>query len=732
MKSRSAVRALSLILLGVGSAACAARAAKPAEARVTDVRSGEMRVPSTARSDVVEIIHGVAVADPYRWLEDGSATAVQQWVAQQDRHARGHLERLPDRSRIEQRLWQLNDVDSMSPPVQRGTRSFFVRRAARQEKAVHYWREADGEPRVLLDPNALSSDGSVSVRSLKVSYDGRFATYELSQNNADLSVLKVLRVDDGTTLEADSIPGVRYSHVAWLPQSDGFYYTRLPLDEHIAPSQRGAHAKVYLHELGRDYHDDELVFENPGDPKLLLGVDLSRDGRFLFVYLVHGWKRTDVYVRDSQRDQRLRPLFVGTEARFYVTAYQGRLYVYTNHEAPHWRMMRIDALDQVGKDPRNPYAWRELVPEDANAVLKDYGIIGGHLSLTYEARATTQIRLATLDGQFVRTVESPGIGNVEGLFGEPDGDTAYYTFESFLEPETILRTSVRRGGVETFFAPTIAAQPKAHHVEQVTYRSIDGTEVSMFLITPERFERDGKAPFLLMGYGGMNVSVTPHFDSSLYVWLEAGGGIALPNLRGGGEYGKAWHDAGRLKNKQNVFDDFIAAAEYLIREKYTSTPKLAIGGGSNGGLLVGAAMTQRPDLFGAALPAVGVMDMLRFHKFTIGWAWKSDYGSSETKEGFDVLYKYSPLHNLKPGTAYPATMVTTADHDDRVVPAHSFKFAAALQAAHKGPNPVLIRIETKAGHGAGKPTSKQIEEAADKWAFLTATLGVTVKPMASN
>jgi prolyl oligopeptidase len=682
--------------------------------------------PATARGDLVETIHGTPVADPYRWLEDGSAPDVQRWSAEQDRFARDQLARLPGRQRLHDRLVQLNAVESMSPPVRRAGRSFYSRRAG-QQKAIHYWRADDGKTHVLIDPNTLSGDGSVSIKAVTISYDGRSAVYERSQNNSDLAELHVMSVDTGEEFEIDRIPGVRYSPVSWTPANDGFYYTRLPIDDAIDRSELNAHARIYFHKLGTDYRQDALIRDQTGDPHVLLGTDVSRDGRFLFVYLVHGWKSTDVYFQDTHTQRGLRPLFVGLDARFYVSAWQGRFYVYTDHRAPHWRMLRVDDPSALGPGPQDPNAMRELVAEDPEAVLDAYSLVGGQLSLTYQRRANSQIRIVDLEGKPVRSVELPGVGTATGLYGSPDDDIAYYTFESFVQPPAIYTTSLTHGGRETYFAAKTPADLDGVRVEQLMYPSKDGTEVSMFVVTPRAFKRDGQAAFLLLGYGGFDISVVPRFDGALFAWLEAGGAAAFTNLRGGGEYGEQWHQAGTLTRKQNVFDDFISAAEFLIAQRYTNSKRLAIRGGSNAGLLVGAAMTQRPELFGAVVCQVPLLDMVRYQHFGTAKGWVGEYGSVDDPEQFKALYAYSPYHRIRDGVRYPALLVMGADSDDRVDPMHARKFVAAIQHANQGQPPAWLRIESKAGHGGADAIDRTIAAETDEYAFMFAQLGVTVR-----
>ena len=686
--------------------------------------------PQTKTVTQVDDYFGTKVADPYRWLEDDNAADTRAWVEAQNAVTFAYLEKIPARAAIRQRLTTLWNYERYGLPRKRGDFYVFTRNDGLQNQAVYYrTRSLDAAPAVLLDPNTLSPDGTIAVGSTTFSDDGRYMAYSLSESGSDWIRWKVREVATGKDL-ADEIRWSKFSGASWLKDGSGFFYSRYdaPKDGE-ALTGVNKNQKVYFHKLGTPQDADVLTYARPDQPDWGLGADVTDDGRYLLIYQSEGTDpRNRIFVKDlSQPTAQVQPFLDQFDALYNIVGNDGAtFYALTNQGAPRKRLVAI-TLGQA-----SPSAWKTLIAEGPKQdVLDDVTMAGERFVATWQIDAQNKLRVYNLDGRLAHDVALPTIGAVQ-FSGRREQAEGFYAFSSFAYPTAIFRLDVPSGRSSVFKQPKVAFDPAQYETTQVFYSSKDGTRVPMFLTHKKGLQKNGANPTYLYGYGGFDISMTPGFRTENLAWMEMGGIYAVANLRGGGEYGKAWHDAGRLANKQNVFDDFIAAAEYLIEEKYTSTPKLAIGGGSNGGLLVGAVMTQRPELFGAALPAVGVMDMLRFHKFTIGWAWKSDYGSSETKEGFDVLYKYSPLHNLKPGTAYPATMVTTADHDDRVVPAHSFKFAATLQAAHKGPQPVLIRIETKAGHGAGKPTSKLIEEAADKWAFLVANLGVSVKPAGSN
>jgi prolyl oligopeptidase len=681
--------------------------------------------PQTKTVPQVDDYFGTRVADPYRWLEDDNAADTKAWVEAENAVTFAYLDKIAARDAIRTRLTTLWNYERYSLPRQRGAFYVFTRNDGLQNQAVYYRaRSLDAAPELLLDPNALSADGTVAVGSSALSDDGRYMAYSLSESGSDWIRWKVRDIATAKDLP-DEIRWSKFSGAAWLKDGSGFFYSRYdaPKDGE-ALTGVNKNQKVYFHKLGTSQDADVLTYARPDQPDWLLSADVTDDGAYLLIYQVEGTDpKNRIFVKDlTKPDSPVQPFLDAFDASYNVVGNDGRtFYVLTNQSAPRKRLVAI-TLGQP-----SPATWKVLIAEGPRQeVLDEVTMSANQFVAVWQIDAQNRLRTYDLAGAQKHDVALPTIGAI-GFSGRREQAEGFYSFASFAYPMAIFKLDVASGRSTVFKQPKVAFDPAQYETSQVFYASKDGTRVPMFITHKKGLVRNGANPTYLYGYGGFDVSLTPAFSPANLAWMEMGGILAVPNLRGGGEYGKAWHDAGRLNNKQNVFDDFIAAAEYLIKEKYTSTPKLAIGGGSNGGLLVGAVMTQRPELFGAALPAVGVMDMLRFHKFTIGWAWKSDYGSSETREGFDVLYKYSPLHTLKPGTAYPATMVTTADHDDRVVPAHSFKFAAALQAAHKGSSPVLIRIETKAGHGAGKPTSKQIEEAADRWAFLTATLGVAIR-----
>lgn len=673
------------------------------------------------------MIHGVRVQDPYRWLEDEKSQEVRAWTRAMDGHARKRLAALPGRDTLARRLAELSYVESVGAPQRRGARFFFERQHKDKEKRVYYFRQGEKGPiKVLLDPNTMSKDGSVSVLGVFPDFQGRRAAYKLSQNNADESTLFVMDVGTGKVSDRDTIGGAKYAHPAWTPDGKGFYYTRLPVDPSIPAADRPGHAEVYFHRLGTDPAKDPLVHPKTGDSRTFLWPELSRDGRYLFVYKATGWSNTEIFWKDLKAGPRaaFQPFVAppaGTQALYDLYAWKGWFYVMTNEGSPRYRLFRAD--------PRRPARdkWQEIVPEQTDAVLSSFAIRGGRLVLQYLRNASTEVRIATLEGKVLRQVAFPGIGTATQWKGNPEDDTAYYAFTSFTRPTTIYRTSVSKGDRSVYFQLSLPLDPEPYQVSQVFYPSKDGTKVSMFLVHRKDLRRDGSSPTMLYGYGGFNVNLTPYFSASFFAWLEQGGLVAIPNLRGGGEYGEAWHRAGMLLQKQNTFDDFIAAARFLVKEGYSRPERIAIRGGSNGGLLVGAAMVQAPDLFRAVACHVPLLDMVRYHKFGSGRTWIAEYGSAEDPAQFKALHAYSPYHHVVKGTAYPALLMLSADSDDRVDPMHARKFTAALRWASASPQPVLLRVEEKAGHGGGDMIKKTVARTADEMAFLLAQLGVVPK-----
>ncbi len=683
------------------------------------------KAPETRRGDVVDDYFGTKVPDPYRWLEDYNAEETKAWVQAQNKVTFAFLESIPGREALRRRITRLFDFERFDAPSKHGGRYFYSRNTGLQNQSVLYVTESLKDPgRVLLDPNALSKDGTVALSGAAVSEDGKRLAYAVSQAGSDWQTWKVRDVDTGKDL-ADEVRWSKASGASWRKDGSGFYYSRFP-EPKAGDALKGLNQghQVFFHRLGTPQAEDALVFQRPDQPEWYLGAGVSEDGRWLAVYAGKGTDpKTRVYLQDlSKPGSKVEPFLDAMDAAYAIVGNDGdTFYVLTDKGAPRFRLVAIQ------RDRPDPKDWRDLIPESKGRdVLASVSLVGGRFVANWMRDAHTVVEFFAKDGRRQKELKLPTIGTAGGFDGKAADTETFYTFTSFTHPGAVYRYDFRTGRSSRWKAPKLAFDPEAFETRQVFYTSKDGTRIPMFLVHRKGLDMDGKNPTLLYGYGGFNISLTPSFSSSRIAWLEMGGVFAMPNLRGGGEYGMAWYESGRLKNKQNVFDDFIAAAEWLIANKVTSTPKLAINGGSNGGLLVGACLTQRPDLFGAAVPEVGVMDMLRFHKFTLGWGWKSDYGSSETKEGFDVLMKYSPLHTIRPGTKYPPTLVTTGDHDDRVVPAHSHKFTATLQAAQAGPAPILTRIETDAGHGAGKPTDKAIAERADVYAFLAKVLGMQI------
>ena len=681
--------------------------------------------PVARKSDQVDDYHGTKVADPYRWLEDLDSAETAKWVAAENKLTFDFLNSIPQRAAIKERLTRLWNYEKFGVPMKEGSRYFYTRNSGLQNQSVLYTvTSLDAEPRMILDPNTLSADGTVAVSGVQASPDGKLLAYSLSASGSDWQEWKVRDVQTTKDL-SDQLKWVKFSSVSWIRDGKGFFYSRY--DEPKADALKGANyfQKVYFHKLGTPQAEDVLVYERPDKQDWLFNGSVTEDGNYLMIAVYQGTDvKNRVYYKDLKvKDAPVVKLLDDFDAAYTFIGNEGtRFWFQTDQQASRGKLIEIDVTKPARAN------WKVIVPE-SKETLQGATFVNHKFVLNYLKDAYTQVKVYDTAGKFVNEIALPGIGTADGFGGKANDKETFYAFTGFTTPTTIYRYDFATGKSTVFRQPKVEFNPNDYETKQVFYTSKDGTKVPMFITHKKGLKLDGSNPTYLYGYGGFNISLTPAFSVGNLVWMETGGVYAQPNLRGGGEYGEDWHQGGMKLKKQNVFDDFIAAAEWLIANKYTSTPKLAIGGGSNGGLLVGAAMTQRPDLFGAALPAVGVMDMLRFQKFTIGWAWVSDYGSAENAEDFKALYAYSPLHNIKPGTSYPPTMVITADHDDRVWPGHSFKFAAALQAAQAGDAPVLIRIETKAGHGAGKPTSKIIEEIADRWAFLEKVLntkGTTV------
>ena len=679
--------------------------------------------PEAPRRETVDDYHGTEVADPYRGLEDLDSDATRVWVESENAITNAYLAAIPARDHLKARLTELWDYEKFGVPFEEGGRYFYNYNTGLQNQGVLYsTRELDDQGSVLLDPNSLSGDGTIALGGLAITDDGKKMAYALSEAGSDWTTWHVRDVETGEDAP-DLIRWSKFSGAEWTPEGDGFFYGRFP-EPKEGDDLKAAnyYAKLYCHKLGTSQEDDVLIWEDPEHKDWRADPTVTDDGEYLIFTVGRG---TDSKYRVLYRplaDPKAEPVhLVGEFDNDYtfIDNLGPKLLFRTDNDAPRGRVVAIDV-----EHPEES-SWDAVIPQ-ADETLEYVNRVGDRLFAVYLKDARSQVKVFDLAGKSLGEVELPGLGTVSGFGGDRDSTETFYSFGSYTRPTTIYRYDMESGDSTIHKAPEVAFDPDQYETSQVFYESKDGTEIPLFLSHKKGLELGKDTPCLLYGYGGFNISIQPSFSPVNLAWMEAGGVFAVANLRGGGEYGEDWHQAGTKLNKQNVFDDFIAAAEYLIAEGITSTPKLAIEGRSNGGLLVGACMTQRPDLYGATLPGVGVMDMLRFHKFTIGWAWTDDYGSSDDPEQFAAIYKYSPLHNIKPGTCYPPTLVTTADHDDRVFPAHSFKFAATLQAAQACENPTLIRIETRAGHGAGKPTSKIIEEAADKLAFLVKELDMTI------
>jgi prolyl oligopeptidase len=679
--------------------------------------------PKTKKVEQVDDYHGTKVADPYRWLETDVRTSkdVADWVAAENKITFDYLGTIPEREPIRKQLTTLWNYEKYTTPFKRGGHYFFSKNNGLQNQSVLYTVDKWGDtPRVLLDPNSWSKDGTVALDNVAITDDARYAAYSTSEAGSDWQVIKVVEVASGKQLP-DEIKWVKFSGIAWTTDDKGFFYSRFPaVDAEKSFQSLNRNQKVYYHRLGTPQSDDPVVYANAEHPEWNHDADVSEDGRYLIIGTTSGTaSRNQVHIKDLQDPYAMPVAIVDKiENDYSFVGNDGPvLYFRTDLKAPKGRLISIDL--------RNPAAenWKEIIPE-REAKLQSVRYTGHQLVANYLSDAHSDIRIYDIDGKIVRNVALDGIGSAGGFGGRADDNETFYSFSSFATPPSVYRYDIATGEKTLVFRAKVAMNPADYEVKQVFYTSKDGTKVPMFLSYKKGLKLDGNNPTLLYGYGGFDISMTPGFSISRLTWMNMGGVYAVANLRGGGEYGEAWHEAGMKLHKQNVFDDFIAAAEYLVKNGYTKPARLAIQGGSNGGLLIGAVENQRPDLFGATLPAVGVMDMLRFNQFTAGRYWVDDYGSSANADEFKALYAYSPYHNIKAGTKYPATLITTADTDDRVVPGHSFKYAAAIQEAQAGSAPVLIRIETRAGHGGGKPTAKIIEETTDEMAFLVKNLGM--------
>ena len=687
---------------------------------VEPTAAGDFKYPAARRSDQVDDYHGTRVPDPYRWLEELDTPETRAWVEAENRLTFGFLEKIPQREAIRKRLTALWDYAKYGVPEKRGGRYFYTKNNGLQNQSVLYWAESlEAEPKLLLDPNTLSADGTTALTDFEISDDGKLMAYGLSKAGSDWQEWRVRDVETGKDL-SDELKWIKFSSASWTPDSQGFFYSRYaePVDA-TKLVDTNYFQKLYYHQVGTPQSDDQLVYERADEKEWGFGGLATEDGQYLIIAVRRGTERKDAifYKPMGHGDSSVVELLPDFDAEYDYLGNDGTLFWFrTDLDAPRGRVIGID-IDQPER--KN---WKEIVPQ-AEEVLTAANVVGDRFFLSYLKDARSQIKVFDLSGKLDREVALPGLGTAAGFGGLRSDRETFYSFASFVTPSSIYRYDLATGASTLIRRPDVDFDPANYETKQVFYNSPDGTRVPMFISYKKGLELNGQNPTLLFGYGGFNISLTPSFSVSNQVWMERGGIFALPNLRGGGEYGREWHEAGTKLQKQNVFDDFIAAGEWLIKEKITSSKKLGIYGGSNGGLLVAACLNQRPDLFGAAVPAVGVHDMLRFHKFTIGWAWQDEYGKPDDEAAFKNILKYSPLHNVKK-TAYPPTLVLTGDHDDRVFPAHSFKYAAALQQNQTGPAPILLRVDLKAGHGAGKPTAKLIDETADKFAFLAEALGM--------
>lgn len=667
--------------------------------------------PVAAKDSTVDNYFGTSVADPYRWMENDTTTAVANWVAAENEVTAGYLSQIPYRDSIKNRLTELFDYPKEGTPSRHGQYYFFYKNDGLQNQSVLYYQKGlDGTPEVFIDPNTLSADGTVALGSVSFSNDDKLCAYAVSQSGSDWVEIRVMDVATRRTLP-DVIKWVKFSGASW--GEDGFYYSRYDEPKGSALSAKNEYQKVYFHKIGTTQAADKLIYQDTEHPLRYFSGYESEDGKWLFITASQGTSGTEMLFKSTADKGDFKTLFKGFENDFsFIDCLDNTLLVLTNKGAENFAIISVNLTDA------EPAANAKTVVANSENLLQWATTAGGALFVGHLKDASTRVSQYTLTGELTRTIELPGIGSASGFSGKKEDTFVFYGFSSFNVPPTSYKYTIADGKSELYRQTKVNFDVNQYTVEQVFYPSKDGTKVPMFLVYKKGLKRDGNAPTLLYAYGGFNISYSPSFSAANILLLEQGGIYALANIRGGGEYGEKWHKGGMLENKQNVFDDFIAAGEYLINEKYTSKGKLAISGGSNGGLLVGACLVQRPDLYAVAFPQVGVLDMLRYHRFTIGWGWVVEYGSADVEAQFNYLIKYSPLHNIKEGTCYPATMIMTADHDDRVVPAHSFKFGATLQAAQGCEKPILIRIDSKAGHGAGKPIGKVIEAQADVWAFM--------------
>ena len=708
------------LLLIVAAVALAENGAPNAEPKPA---SAETPVgPPKAKTEIVtDELHGHKVSDPYRWMENADSPETQAYVRAQLAYARSLLDPLPGRERIHARLTQLLSIGNVGTPQVGGEWYFYTRREGMQNQPVLYVRQGlKGADRALVDVNALAADGTVALDWWQNSHDGKYVAYGTSPSGSEKSTLRIVETSTGKLLP-DIIEQTRGASVAWKLDDSGFYYTRYPNKGDVPAEEENYHRRVYYHALGGDAAKDPLIFA-PKDPQDWPNVALSNDARWLVIVSQQGWTKSEIYLKDLQANTPPVTVVSGKNFLYSADVFNGRMYIVTNEDAPHYKVLVAPA------ETPDPSRWKPLIQESDDAVLQELDIIGGKLVANYEKNVSSLIKVFSLDGKPLAEVPLPGIGSVAGVGGQWDSKEAFFGFQSFTVPPTILHYDMQNGATSVFTKVDAPIDASGYEAKQVWYQSKDGTRVPMFVVSKKGLALNGKNPTLLFGYGGFQVSETPAFSRGIFLWLEHGGVYALANLRGGSEFGEGWHRAGMLEKKQNVFDDFAAAAEHLIAQKYTDRDHLAIMGGSNGGLLVGAAITQHPDLFRAAVCRVPLLDMLRYQNFLIAKLWIPEYGSADDPKQFDYLYAYSPYHHVKPGTLYPAILFMTADTDTRVDPMHAKKMAALMQAEAKNGadrnRPILLRIEPKAGHGQGKPLTKTIEEDTDVWSFLFWQLGV--------
>ncbi len=681
----------------------------------------KIEYPMTKKVDTVDIYFGHSVPDPYRWLEDDMSSETAEWVKAQNKVTDNYLEQIPFRNNIKQRLTDIWNYPKISAPVKKGGRWFVMKNDGLQSQSVLYLKNnINHEGQVLLDPNKLSSDGTVALTLFQVSNCGKYLAYSVAGGGSDWNEIFVKNIETGQMLD-DHIKWVKFSDISWCGK--GFYYSSYPQpDKADELKGENKHCKIYYHKLGTQQATDEMIFQDIEHPERGFYVMLSSDNNYMVIAGTETTSGNCIYIKDLKNNTPIVNIVPAFTHDYELIDYvDGKLYFLTNYDAPKYKLVALDVND--AKKPK----WEDIIQE-SEGVLKSVNYVGDKLIANYIEHAHSKVKVYSKYGEFESEINIPVMGTVSGFSGKPTDEFTFYTITSFTTPSLVYKYDIKNNESVFFQKSELDFNDSDYETKQVFYESKDSTKVPMFIVYKKGLKLDGSNPVLLYGYGGFNVSLTPSFSLTRLLWLEQGGIYAVMNLRGGGEYGEQWHKAGTKMNKQNVFDDCIAAAEYLINEKYTSEKKIALMGGSNGGLLVGAVINQRPELFGAAFPLVGVMDMLRYHKFTIGRYWAADYGTSEdSEEMFKYLYKYSPVHSICDSVDYPPVLVTTADHDDRVVPAHSFKYIATLQEKYKGSNPVLIRIETNAGHGAGKPTEKVIEEYTDMFAFMMYNMGITPK-----